>query len=78
MISGHNIFAVTLWTIFEHIVKALTHEIRPFLILVSVFVKNKFAKAEMPWLQNLPMDIFTKLSVESREMSNIGTMFNLV
>ena len=61
---------------FEHIVKALTHEIRPFLTLVLVFVTNKIANAEMPWLQNLPRDIFTKLSVENREMSNIGTMFN--
>ena len=49
-------------------VNALTHEIRPFLTLVLVFVTNKNANAEIPWLQNLPRDIFAKLYVENREM----------
>ena len=30
----------------------------------------------MPWLQDLPMDIFTKLSVENSEISKIRTMFD--
>ena len=43
---GHNIFAVRLLTIFEHIVLALMHRVRPFLTFVLVFVTNKDANAE--------------------------------
>ena len=57
---------------------ALTHQIRPFPTLVLVFVTNKNANTEMPCLQNVPGNIFTKLSVENREMSKTGTMFDLV
>ena len=56
---------------------ALTHQIKPFLTLVLVFVTNKDANAEMTWLQNFPMNILWKLSVENRDMSKIGTMFDL-
>ena len=53
-------------------------QIRLFLTLMLVFVTNKDANAEMPWLQELPNGIFTMLSVENRDMSKIGTMFDLV
>ena len=39
---------------------------------------NYDANAEMSWLQDLPRDISTKLSVENREMSTTGTMFDVV
>ena len=39
---------------------------------------NNDANAEMPWLQDLPQDIFSKLSVGNREMSKIGTMIDVV
>ena len=41
-------------------------------------MKNNDANDEMPWLQDLPRDIFKKLFVENREMSKIGTMIDVV
>ena len=38
-------------------------------------MKNNDANAEMPWLQ---YNMFEKLSVENRELSKIGTMFDVV
>ena len=75
---GNNIFAATLQTVFKQIVMALTRQIRQFLTLVLVFMINNDANAEIPWLQDLSRDIFIKLSVENREMSKIGTMFDVV
>ena len=57
---------------------ALTHQIRQFLTFVLVFMANNDANAEMSWLQDLPRSIFSKLSMENREMSNIGTMIDVV
>ena len=56
----------------------LAHQIRQFLTPVLVFMTNYDTKAEMSWLQDLPRDIFTKLSVENRQMSKIGTMCDVV
>ena len=39
---------------------------------------NDEANADMPWLQDFPGDIFTKLSMENRLMSQIETMFDVV
>ena len=39
---------------------------------------NNNVNAEMPWLQDLSMDIFTKFFVENREMSKIISMFDVV
>ena len=56
----------------------LRRQIRLFVTLVLFFVTNNDANAEMSSLQDLPMVIFTRLSVENIEMSKIGTMFDLV
>ena len=53
---------------------ALTRQIRRFLTNLCWFVTNDDANAEMPELQ----DIFLKLYVENREMSKIGTIFDVV
>ena len=45
---------------------ALTRQIRQFLTLELVFMTNDDANAEMPWLQYLTGDIFTKLYVENK------------
>ena len=39
---------------------------------------NDETNADMPRLQDLPGDIFTKLSVENRYISKKGTMFDVV
>ena len=57
---------------------ALMRQRRQFLTLVLVFMTNNDANAEMPRLQDLPMDIFSKLSVENREILKIGTIFDVV
>ena len=59
-------------------VMALTRQLRQFLTLVLVFMTNDDANAEMPLEQDLPGDIFTKLSLENREMSKMWTIFDVV
>ena len=56
---------------------ALARQIRKFLTLVLIFMTNNDANAQMPWLQDLPRDIFSKLSLENREMSEIRAMIDV-
>ena len=51
---GHNIFAVTLWNIFKHIVMALTRQIRAFLTFVLVFMTNNDSKLKCRGYETFP------------------------